>query len=72
MDEQINTAARCISASLKEHERLTVPEISLMLGGKRDLLAQTLAWLLARDLIVFGRDNGNLYVMTRQSLSASV
>ena len=72
MDEQMNTAARCISESLKEHERLTVPEISLMLGGKRELLARTLAWLLARDLIVFGRDKGNLYVMTREPLSTSV
>ena len=72
MNEQIDTAARRVSETLKVHERLTVPEISIMLGGRRDLLAQTLTLLLARDLIAFGRDNGSLYVMWREPLSTTV
>jgi hypothetical protein len=70
MDEEIDGAARRINDVLPEGARVEVTELCALLGGSRDTLARTLAWLLTRGLITFVRDKGRLYVM-RQGAAAS-
>ncbi|MGA2479852.1 MAG: hypothetical protein ABSG63_13960 [Spirochaetia bacterium] len=63
MDEEIDRAARRIGEGLRMHKRLSVTDLYALLGGSQEILARTLASLLIRDMIVFSREKGNLYVM---------
>ena len=63
MDEEIDRAARRIGEGLRVHKRLSVTDLCALLGGSQEILARTLASLLIRDMIVFSREKGNLYVM---------
>jgi hypothetical protein len=63
MDDEIDRAARRIGEGLRVHKRLSVTDLCALLGGSREMLARTLARLLVRDMIVFSREKGTLYVM---------
>jgi hypothetical protein len=62
MSEDIDHVASCISEALSALRRLTIPELSALLGEKRQLLARALAWLLLRGMIAFRREENVLYV----------
>jgi hypothetical protein len=70
MDEEIDSAAHCINEALQDGTMVGLTELCTLLGGNRDTLARTLAWLLLRDLITFVRENGRLYVK-RQGTAAA-
>jgi hypothetical protein len=76
MSEEIDHTAQCIREALAAWGRLSISELSSLLGDKKQLLARTLAWLLLRGFVTFKREDSTLFVRlpgtaSREPLPAS-
>jgi hypothetical protein len=63
MSEEIDHAAECIREALAAWGRLSLTELSSLLGDRKQLLARSLAWLVLRGFVTFKREDNVLFIL---------